>query len=129
MYNASNNVLRGNRWHDNQDTGEQFSPGCHDNLSLQNLSWNNGDHGYDHVQATENVHIGDVAWGNYKDGFSIEGNATSNEVWDCIAVNNGLGTNEFDLWVDGTSTSGFQSNDNLFWNSTAQPPVKYVTTL
>src|SRR5439155_5349096 len=93
-----------------------------------NVVSDNADHGFDHTGATGSIHIGDVAYHNFKDGFSFEGNAPGSQVFDCIAVENGLTTGEYDLWVDGTSTSGFQSNDNIFWNSTAQPPVKYITT-
>jgi parallel beta-helix repeat protein len=129
LYGASSNLVRRNRWHDNQDTGQHFQSGSNNNVSYNNLSWNNGDHGYDHLEATGTRHVGDVAFGNYKDGFSIEGNATGTVLHDCIAVDNGLTTNEFDLWVDSGSTQGFVSDDNLFWNSTSQPPVKYISTL
>jgi len=126
---ATGNTLRWNLLHDNQDTGMQMDPGASGNLSLQNCSWSNGDHGYDHLSATGNLHVGDVAFANFKDGFSFEGGASGNSVENCIAVENGLTTNEFDLWVDSSSTGGFQSNDNIFWNSTAQPPVKYTSVL
>src|SRR6185369_1311778 len=126
---ATGNTLRWNLLHDNQDTGMQMDPGASGNLSLQNCSWNNGDHGYDHLSATGNFHVGDVAFANFKDGFSFEGGASGNSVENCIAIENGLTTNEFDLWVDASSTDGFQSNDNIFWNSTAQPPVKYTSVL
>src|SRR6266571_960664 len=129
LFGAPGNLIQRNRWHDNQDTGEQIQSASNNNLSIQNLSWNNGDHGYDHLAATGNAHIGDVAYGNYKDGFSFEGDSPNNQLFDAIAVENGLTTNEFDLWVDATSSVGFVSNDNLFWNSTAQPPVKFISTL
>lgn len=128
LANASNNTVRRNRLHDNQDTGLQMSTGSSANLAYQNLSWKNGDHGFDHLGATNNVHIGDVAYGNFKDGFSFEGGSSGISIHDCIAVENGLTTNEFDLWVDTTSSIGFQSDDNLFWNSTAQKPIKFVNT-
>ncbi len=129
MFGCPNNLIQRNRFHDNQDTGLQLQSGSNNNLSIQNLSWNNGDHGFDHLLAVGNVHIGDVAYGNFRDGFSIEGNSTGQELHNCIAVNNGLTTNEFDLWVDAASSVGLISNDNLFWNSTSQSPVKYGTTL
>src|SRR6266571_3796660 len=129
LYGCSNNVIQRNRWHDNQDTGEHIQSASNNNLSIQNLSWHNGDHGYDHLAATGNVHIGDVAYGNYKDGFSFEGDSPNNQLFDAIAAENGLTTNEFDLWVDATSSAGFESNDNLFWNSAPQSPVKVGTAL
>src|SRR5262249_9756807 len=119
MFGASGNRVIGNRFHDNQDTGEHMQSGSNNNLSIQNRSWNNGDHGFDHLGATGDVHIGDVAFGNFRDGFEIEGNSTGCSVHDCIATNNGLNGNGFDLFVDNTSTSGFASDDNLFWNSTS----------
>jgi len=122
------NRIQNNRAHDNQDTGIQVESGSNNCLLIQNRSWNNGDHGYDHVYSTGITHLGDVAFGNHKDGFSIEGNATGTVLYNCIAVDNGLTTNEFDLWVDPSSTTGFESDYNLFWNSTSQPPFKYIST-
>jgi len=128
MFGAPNNLIRGNRFHDNQDTGCHMQSGSNNNVSLQNVSWNNGDHGFDHpLNATGNVQVGDVAYGNYKDGFSFEGNSSGNQMYDCIGVENGLTTNEFDLMVDAESSVGFVSNDNIFWNSTSQAPIKYAT--
>src|SRR5215471_6660571 len=122
-------LIRRNRWHHNQDTGEQFSPGATDNVSLGNRSWANGDHGYDHLGATGTLHLNDVAYGNFKDGFSIEGNSTGTRLFNCIATENGVTTNEYDLWVEEASMTGFESNDNLFWNSGSQPPVKIGSTV
>ena len=126
--NSSWNTFQRNRLHDNQDTGLDFGSSSNNNVCTQNRSWKNGDHGYDHVNSTGNIHIGDVAWGNYKDGFSAEGASPGTTLYDCIAVNNGLTTNEFNLWVDSESAPGFVSNDNIFWNSTAQVPVKFIST-
>src|SRR6185503_1966220 len=99
------------------------------NVSLQNRSWANGDHGYDHNQATGTLHVNDVAYGNFKDGFSVEGSSTGTRLFNCIAIENGVTTNEFDLWVDEASTTGLQSNDNVLWNSGPQPPVKVGSTV
>jgi parallel beta-helix repeat protein len=128
LFDAPGNVLRRNRLHDNQDTGMQIQSGSNNNVCVQNLSWNNGDHGFDHLMATGNLHVGDVAYGNYKCGFSSEGNATGQRLFNCIAIENGLTTDEFNLWVDSNSTDGFESNDNIFWNSTSQEPVKFINT-
>src|SRR5580765_366058 len=89
---SGRNMLRANRWHHNQDSGEQFSPGCFDNVSLENRSWANGDHGFDHNGATGTLHVHDVAYGNFKDGFSIEGNSTGTRVFNAIAIENGVTT-------------------------------------
>lgn len=119
------NLIQRNRVHDNQDTGIEIQSGSNDNVLLQNLSWNNGDHGFEHLFATGNTEIGDVSWGNLRDGFSVEGSATGTHIFDCISVNNGTTANEYDLYVDSSSTAGFASNFNIYWNSGGAPPIKY----
>ena len=126
---GSRNVIRGNRWHHNQDSGEQFSPGSVDNLSIQNRSWANGDHGYDHNRATGTLHLNDVAYANFKDGFSIEGSSTGTHLFNCIAIENGVTTGEYNLFVDSLSTAGLLSNDNVLWNSGPQPPVRVASSV
>ena len=124
---SSGNKIVGNRWHHNQDTGAQYGSGSHDNVSIFNASWSNGDHGYDHLASNNSAHFGDIAWKNHKDGFSFEGNAPGGKMFNCISSDNGLTTNEYNLWVDAASSVGFTSNSNVMWNSTAQPVVKYIS--
>jgi hypothetical protein len=128
LFGSPANVIRGNRWHHNQDSGQDIESGSDNVISIQNVSWANGDHGYDHVYATGGIAVGDVAYGNYNDGFSFEGGASGHQLHDCIAIDNGLTTNEVDLWVDDDSMAGFATNDNIFWNSTSQAPIKQGTT-
>jgi parallel beta-helix repeat protein len=125
LYQAPQNVLSANRLHDNQDTGLDLHFTSNGNLLLQNQSWHNGDHGFDHTHVTDNVHIGDVSFGNFNDGFSIEGNATRQTLYDCISVDNGITTNHSDLFVDDSSKVGFVSDDNVIWNSTSQSPIRW----
>jgi parallel beta-helix repeat protein len=129
LYGAPGNTVQGNRLHDNQDSGLHFGDGSNHCLSTNNRSWNNGDHGYDHLNASGTTHLHDVAVGNYKDGFSIEDNSPNSLLANCIAIDNGLTTNEFDLWVNAPSAIGFVSDYNVFWNSTAQAPFKYIATV
>ena len=132
LFGAPGNTISGNRLHDNQDTGLQFNNGSNNCVSSNNRSYNNGDHGYDHLLSTGVQHVNDMAYHNYLDGFSFEGNAPGGGVHNCIATENG----EYDLWADSSSTVGFVSDYNLFWNSTtgtapsgvAQMPVKYIKT-
>ncbi len=128
LQGAPDNVIVGNRTHDNQDTGIQVNSGSHNCLLYNNRSWNNGDHGYDHLDATGTTHIHNVAYGNYRDGFSIEGNSPNSQIYNCISVDNGLTTDGFNLWVNAASAVGFGSDYNIFWNSTEQEPVKFITT-
>lgn len=128
LVDAPKNLIRGNRVHDNQDTGLQFQPGADSCVSAQNASWSNGDHGIDVLRVHGTTLNSDVAWGNARDGFSIEGDAHHTTVANCIGVDNGLTAARFDLFVDDSSSVDFASNDNLFWNSTSQPPVRYRFT-
>ena len=125
---CSNNRIERNRLYDNQDSGLQINTDSDNNVCVQNLSWNNGDHGMDHLGSTGTIHIGDVTYGNFNDGFSIEGASKNTRLYDCIGMDNGITTGHYDLWVDAESTNGFQSDYNIFWNSTGAPPVRYVST-
>ncbi len=125
---STNCTVEANRCHDNQDSGIQFYNGANNSTSRNNVSWNNGDHGFDHVRSSGVRHSNDVAYGNSRDGFSFEGDSPGGALFNCIAVDNGLTSNEFDLWIDATSMPGFQSNDNIIWNSTSQAVVKYGAT-
>jgi len=128
LNDSPDNTMYGNRLHHNQDTGLHFSGNANNCLSYDNRSWSNGDHGYDHINAQGTVHVHDTAYGNYKDGFSIEGASPNTHVHNCIAIDNGLTTDEFDMWVDNQSSVGFVSDYNILWNSTSQVPFKYITT-
>ncbi len=129
VYGSPGNMVRRNRVHHNQDSGIQIESSSNYCSSVQNISWDNGDHGFDQLNAIGVSHVGDVAYHNLLDGFSIEGNAPNSSVFDCIAIDNGLTTNEFNLWVNFESSVGFTSDRNLFWNSTSQPPIKYISTI
>ncbi len=128
LFGAPGNRILRNRFHHNQDTGLNLRSGSNNNVCVANLSWSNGDHGYDNLLCTGNLHLNEVAYGNYNDGFSIEGTSTGTRLYNCISIDNGLATAHSDLWVDSGSVPGFASNQNLFWNSTAAPPIKYVAT-
>ncbi len=124
-------VVGRNRVHDNQDSGIQFYRGSNNGLSYNNESCRNGDHGFDHIRSTGVRHIHDVAWGNFNDGFSFEGASGGGTLYNSIAVDNGVTTNEFDLWVDAGSSTGFLSDNNLFWDSVAgaRALIKFGSTL
>jgi parallel beta-helix repeat protein len=125
---SPNNLVQRNRAHDNQDSGIQFQQSSPNTISLQNRSWNNGDHGFEHLQSTGAIHVGDVANGNFRHGFSVDGGSTGTQIFNSIAVNNGLTGEGFNLLVDPTSTSGLVSDYNIFWNSTSRVPIRYNLT-
>ncbi|HKQ56942.1 MAG TPA: right-handed parallel beta-helix repeat-containing protein [Candidatus Eisenbacteria bacterium] len=128
LFDAPQNRILRNRVHDNQDSGLHIQSGSDYTQAIQNMSWHNGDHGFDHLFTIGNVHIGEVAYGNHNSGYSIEANSTGQEIYNCISVDNGLTTDSFDLYVEAASQSNFLSEDNIFWNSTAQEPVRWGGT-
>jgi parallel beta-helix repeat protein len=121
---SSGNLVQRNRTHDNQDTGLQINL-SHDTIARLNASWNNGDHGFDHLASLRAVHISSLAYGNHHDGFSFEGGSTDGALHNSIAVNNGLGTAGNNLFVDAPSAAGFISDYNVIWNETALAPVRF----
>ncbi len=129
IYSARNNRIERNVFRDNQDSGVHVQQAANDNVFLQNLSFRNGDHGFDHTSsaagATGNLHIGDVAWGNFDNGFEVGTGATGTQLHNCISAENGLFTNSYDLSVSPTAVSGFVSDYNVFDNSGGQPPFRY----
>jgi parallel beta-helix repeat protein len=122
---SHDNVILGNRAHGNEDTGIQMRTGSADNLVAGNVSWHNGDHGFDTLGATGTRYVADTAFGNHKDGFSIEGTSTGTTLANCVAVDNGLSTNEYDLYVAPSSVGGFSADYDLIWNSSSKVPIKF----
>lgn len=119
------NVIECNRVHDNQDSGIEVQTGSNDNIVRQNMSWSNGDHGFAQLYATGTALIGNVAYNNAHEGFSVEGDATGTRIYNCIAYNPGITVNTYCLLVDSSSTAGFSADYNILWNALGAAPVKY----
>ncbi len=124
VFASPGNRLERNRSHENEDAGFQVNAGSNDVVLIENRSWNNGDHGFDHLNSTGVWHIHNVSSGNLRDGFSFEGASQNARVYNCISVDNGITTNRADFFVDATSAVAFESDYNLFWNSTLTAPVR-----
>jgi parallel beta-helix repeat protein len=126
-YASPDNRIQHNRLHDNAYTGlhTQNLSGV---LSIQNRSWSNGADGFHDVASTGTAHIGDVAYRNFRDGFRLDSGCAGATLGNCIGTVNGLVGSGYDLRVDSTSTTGLVSNDNLFWNPSGRPPVRYGAT-
>jgi len=125
LYGVTGNLIQRNRFHHNLKSGEDFQNGANGNVSVQNLSWLNGLDGFNHVNATGNVHNGEVAFYNNWDGIAMDSNSTGQTIANCLSVVNGLVHYRYDLEVDSSSTAGLTSNDNMFWEPSGEPPVRY----
>jgi parallel beta-helix repeat protein len=125
------NLVEGNRLHDNQDSGLQINF-SHDTVARLNMSWSNGDHGFDHLGSLRVVHESELSYGNRNDGFSFEGGSTDGAVYNSIIADNGQATGHHDVFVDSTSASGFHSDSNVIHNTVAGilirvEPASYAT--
>ena len=125
---SPDNTLENNKVFHNGDTGIEIQGGSDNCLSIQNVSFENADHGFYHLGVVGTVNIGNVAWKNATDGIAIQGSSQNTAVYNCISVDNALGTGGFDFLADTSSSAGMESDYNLFWNSTAQKPIKYRGT-
>jgi parallel beta-helix repeat protein len=123
LADSPNNRIANNRLHDNQDSGCEIQTGSNDNLVCQNLSWNNGDHGFAQLYATGTLLMNNDAWGNHTEGFAVEGSSTGTRLYNCISVNRALDPGSYCVLVDTSSTVGFEADYNIYWGD--QPPIKF----
>jgi len=122
---SPNNLIENNLLHDNQDSGIEIQTGSNDNVVRQNVSWSNGDHGFAQLYATGTLLLNDVAWGNHTEGFSVEGGSTGTRLYNCISVNRGLAPQSYCMFVDSSSTAGFDADYNIYWSLLGLPPVRF----
>jgi parallel beta-helix repeat protein len=115
--NVTNVTVEYNIAHDNEDTGIELA-WASDILVRGNLSYRNGDHGYDNLETNAATYVGNVAARNDHDGISIEASSRNATIFNCIFTMNGVqaGTLETpggvrEMFVD--STLGFQSDYNV----------------
>jgi parallel beta-helix repeat protein len=119
------NVIENNRTYGNQDTGIEVQSGSDDCVIRQNVSWSNGDHGFMQLFATGGLLLNNVAWGNHTEGFSVEGRSTGTRIYNSISLNRALAPESYCVFVDTSSTAGFDADYNIYWNVADQPPIKF----
>ena len=119
------NRIENNRVHDNQDSGIEIQTGSDGNLVVQNVSWSNGDHGFALLYATGTLLLNNDAWGNHTEGFSVEGGSTGTRLYNCLSVHLPLAPQTYCMFVDTSSTTGFDADYNIYWDTTGQPPVRF----
>ena len=117
---SSRNLIEFNRLWQNQDSGLQLYNGANDNMVRRNVSYGNGDHGFDTYNATGATYLNNTAYNNRMDGYSIEGSASNTVTINNIAADNG----EFELYVDRSSAGTWVGDRDLFWRSAGTVPIK-----
>ena len=87
---STGNTLLGNVVHDNEDSGLQFYPGANNGLAINNISYNNGDHGIDDLNVTGGRLIGNTIYHNCTSGINVEGTSGSYTIMNNISVDNAV---------------------------------------
>ncbi len=80
---------------------------------VRNICWSNGDHGFDTLSSTDVRYVNNTAYGNRRDGISVEGTSLRATLANNLLVDNGAATNEYDLYVDASSAPGFAADHDL----------------
>ena len=87
---STGNTLLGNVVHDNEDSGLQFFSGANNALAIENVSYNNGDHGIDDYNVTGGRLIGNTIYHNCTDGINVEGTSGNYTIMNNISVDNAV---------------------------------------
>jgi parallel beta-helix repeat protein len=118
---SASHVIERNKVYQNEDTGIEVN-GSNYNLIRYNQSWGNHDHGFDHVGATGTTHVGDLAYGNDHDGFSVESDAPGTTIRNCVMADNGRdpARKDWELEVYTNAHSNFSSDYNIIYRPTGR---------
>ncbi len=128
------NTVSYNVTYTNEDTGIQFYTGAHDCLAIGNVSYRNGDHGIDDLDAPNNVVVGNTIFGNVTSGINFEGKAapasSGATVANNVSVDNGIASprTSGNIRVDTLSEPGTTINYDLMWLSSTGTMVTWGTT-
>jgi parallel beta-helix repeat protein len=128
---ASGNTVIGNKTYNNEDTGIQIYPGGNNTLVANNLSYDNGDHGIDVLEATGQRIIGNTVLGSSTAGINVEGGSTGTTIANNIAMNNAVSSPRTvgNIRVDDGSVPGTTTNYNLVFQSTSAPLYSWNETV
>jgi parallel beta-helix repeat protein len=121
---SPDNTVSGNVAYQNQDSGFQVYSGSHRALVVRNISYGNGDHGFDTLSSTGVRYLNNTAYGNRRDGISIEGNSTGATTANNVLVDNGTTATEYDLYVDAGSYSGLTADYDTAYNHVSASSTK-----
>ena len=108
LYSASNNTISSNVTHDNEDSGIELVTGSRDNVVVNNVSYGNGDHGIDNLDAPGQRIVGNSIYDNVTAGINAEGNSPSTTMANNISVDNGIASPRTtgNIRIDSTSIPG-----------------------
>ena len=113
------NIIKNNITHHNEDSGIQIRNGANDCLSVNNLSYRNGDHGIDITYAPGQRIIANTVYGNVTSGINVEGSSSNTTLANNITVDNGIRSPRKDGNINVTleSAVGTVIDHDLMWLS------------
>jgi parallel beta-helix repeat protein len=115
LYDAPGNTVAGNLSHDNEDSGIEAYTGSNNTLLYNNVTYDNGDHGIDNLNATGQRIIANTVYRNVTAGINVEGSSPGATIRNNISVDNGINSprTRSNIRVDSGSVSGTTMNDDL----------------
>ena len=121
LYSSPANTISNNLSHDNEDSGIEFDTNANDNLTFNNVIYNNGDHGIDDYKSPGQTIVANTVYKNVTAGINIEGNSTGATIANNISVDNGIKSprTHSNIRVESGSTSGTTLDYDLVYLTTA----------
>jgi parallel beta-helix repeat protein len=113
---SAGNTVDGNVTYANEDSGIQFYTGGGSSLVYNNVSYDNGDHGIDDLNAPNQIIVSNTVYNNYTAGINVEGSSSGATIANNISVNNALANThgqKGNIRVDAKSVSGSTANFDL----------------
>jgi len=129
LYRSVANTVTQNFAHDNEDSGIEFDGGANNNLTLENVTWNNGDHGIDDLASPGQRIIGNSVYKNVAAGINVEGNSTDATIRNNVSVDNGIGSprTRSDIRIENGSTTGTTMDYDLTYLTTPDTLVIWAS--
>jgi parallel beta-helix repeat protein len=108
LHSSTLNTVSSNVTHHNEDSGIEVVTGSNDNVEFNNVSYDNGDHGIDNLDARGNDIVSNTVYRNVAAGINVEGGSTGTAIANNLSVDNGIASprTRGNIRVDSTSTSG-----------------------
>ncbi len=113
------NIVESATAYENEDSGINMRWGGSDALIVNNITYDNGDHGIDVLESPRPVIINNSVYANVTAGINVEGHSPGGLIMNNISVDNGIGSPRTlgDIRVTSTSTMGATADRNIVWGS------------
>jgi len=118
---STDNIIEANISYKNEDSGINIRNGGDRTLAINNVAFNNGDHGIDTLASTSVQILYNSVSNNVTAGLNVEGNSGGATIANNVSVDNGINSPRTDgnIRVDDTSSAATQSDYNIVYLSTA----------